>query len=48
MSRGDWLGVALVAEHVFLAVVYACEGNWPKVCYWTGAAILGTGVVLMR
>ncbi|MEK6618925.1 MAG: hypothetical protein AABY90_09535 [Nitrospirota bacterium] len=48
MTRGDWFGVALVAEYAFLAVVYAGEGNWPKVGYWIGAAILGTSVVLMR
>jgi hypothetical protein len=48
MTRGDWFAVALVAEYVFLAAVYACEGDWPKVGYWIGAAILGTSVVLMR
>jgi len=48
VSRGDWFGIMLVAEYVFLAVLYACEGNWPKVCYWVGAAFLGTGVALMR
>ncbi len=48
MSRGDWFGIVLVAEYALLAVVYACEGNWPKVCYWAGAIFLGTGVVLMR
>ena len=48
MSRGDWFGIVLVTEYVLLAMVYACEGDWPKVGYWIGAAILGTSVVLMR
>ncbi len=48
MSRGDWFGIALIAEYAVLAALYAGEGDWPKVGYWIGAAILGTSVVLMR
>ncbi len=48
MTRGDWFGIALVVEYARMAVVYAGDGNWPKVCYWVGAALLATGVALMR
>ena len=46
MTPAKWVNVALIVAYVVLAGLYATEGAWPKVLYWTGAAILGTGVLL--
>jgi len=46
--RADWLNAALVAQYLLLAGWYACEQNWPKAGYWSGAALLGWSVLHMR
>ena len=46
MSPAKWVNLALIGIYLVLAVLYAVERAWPKVLYWTGAAILGTGVLL--
>ena len=46
MTPAKWVNVALIWTYLILAAMYATEKAWPKVLYWTGAAILGTGVLL--
>ena len=45
-TLASWVNLALIATYLVLAVLYALDRNWPKVLYWVGAAILGTGVLL--
>lgn len=46
MTPARWVNAALILTYLVLAVMYGLEQAWPKVLYWTGAAILGTGVLL--
>lgn len=45
---GDKLMVLLMCEYAILLGVYAFEGNWGKVVYWTGAIIISLGVLMMK
>lgn len=45
---GHLLMQALVLEYVVVALVFAWEGNIPKMCYWIGAAIITTSVLVMK
>ena len=46
MTPARWLHVTLICAYVVLAVLYGVDKDWPRVLYWVGAAILGTGVLL--
>ena len=46
MTPARWVNLALIATYLVLAILYGLERDYPKVLYWTGAAILGTGVLL--
>ena len=46
MTPARWLNLALIVTYLVLAGLYAHDQAWPKVLYWTGAAILGTGILL--
>lgn len=46
MTPARCVNLALIAVYLILAGLYALEQDWPKTLYWTGAAILGTGVLL--
>ena len=46
MTPARWVNVALIVTYLVLAVLYGVERDWPKVLYWVGASILGTGVLL--
>ena len=47
MSHGEWLMVALIGAYLSIAVVFAWEGNWPRVWYWAAAAQITISVLLM-
>ena len=32
--------LGLIAEYGVIAIVAACEQNWPRVFYWCGASII--------
>jgi hypothetical protein len=46
MTPAKWVNVVLIVTYLILAGLYGLDRDWPKVLYWTGAAILGTGVLL--
>ena len=46
MTPARWVNAALIGAYLVLAALYATEHQWPKVLYWSGAAVLGTGVLL--
>jgi hypothetical protein len=39
---------ALVVVYVIIALVFATEGNWPKVLYWVAASLITTSVLWMK
>lgn len=42
---GDWFAYTLLALYVIATAVYAIEGNWPKVAYFGGSAIITIGIL---
>ena len=46
MTPARWVNLVLIGTYLVLAILYAWDHDWPKVLYWVGAAILGTGVLL--
>ena len=48
MSNGQLLMQCLVVVYVIVAVVFGLEGNWPKMAYWIGAAIITFSVLVMK
>lgn len=48
MINGDALMQGLVVVYVLVAILYATEGNWPKMTYWIGAAIITSSVLAMK
>ena len=45
---GHLLMQGLVVTYVIVACVFAYEGNWAKMTYWIGAAIITTSVLVMK
>ena len=45
---GDTLMVGLIVVYVVLAVIFAFEGNWPRVLYWVSAGLITTSVLWMK
>ena len=45
---GTWLMQFLVVFYVVTALVFAYEGNWAKMSYWIGAAIITSSVLVMK
>ena len=48
MISGTLLMQGLIVAYVVIAVVFAFEGNWPKVLYWISAGLITTSVLLMK
>lgn len=46
--NGDLLMKGLIVFYAVVACVFAWEGNWPKMTYWIGAAIITSSVVVMK
>lgn len=46
MTPAKWVNLGLIAVYLVLAGLYAFDQQWPKALYWTGAAILGVGILL--
>jgi len=47
MNAEQWINVALVIQFLVLAVIYIYQGNWYKVMYWGGAALITFSVYKM-
>lgn len=45
---GDMLMKGLIVTYVVAALVFAWEGNWPKMTYWIGASIITGSVLVMK
>ena len=48
LINGTLLMQGLVVFYVVIAVVFAFEGNWPKVLYWISAGLITTSVLWMK
>ena len=45
---GDLFVKILIIEYAGIAIAYACQKDWARVCYFVGAIILSVGVLRMR
>lgn len=48
MIAGNTLMMGLAVFYIFLAAVFAYEGQWAKCTYWIGACIITTSVLVMK
>ena len=48
MHGSNWFVIGLCVVYALSTFVYVYEGNWPKVLYFGGSAILTTGVLFMK
>lgn len=39
--------LVLIAFYLIVSAVSAFEANWPRACYWVGAAIITSSVLWM-
>ena len=46
LSPARWWNLALLAQYLVLAVLYAVQREWAKTLYWIGATILSLGILL--
>lgn len=44
--NGDWFAWTLLAMYVIATLAYCCDGNWPKVLYFGGSAIITIGILM--
>ena len=44
----DWFVVALIAQYVLVAVLYAWQSSWWKALYFASAAGISVAVLKMR
>lgn len=47
VTLGHKFMIALVVQYVITAGVFAYEGNYPKMVYWAGAALITSSVLWM-
>ena len=48
MSTSSALMLGLIAAYGVIAIVAACEQNWPRVLYWVSAGLITTSVLWMK
>jgi len=47
MKIEQWINIALILQFLILTVIYISQGNWNKVLYWGGAAVITFSVYRM-
>ena len=45
MTTSSFLMFGLIAEYLVIAIVAACEQNWPRVLYWVAAGLITSSVL---
>jgi len=48
MNIGETLMLILLAQYALISVAFLLEGNYAKGCYWIGAFVITSSVVLMK
>jgi len=44
--NGDYFAYTLLAMYCIATLCYAWDGNWPKVLYFGGSAIITIGILM--
>jgi hypothetical protein len=44
--KGDWFAITLLVLYVIATVTYGVEGNWNKVLYFGGSAVITLSILM--